>query len=71
MPWAYHLNDICRLFRIMPSAGGAYDQDLELINAILYVQSAEKMSGLDAEGVFKLPKALKNLRTLLITLSEA
>lgn len=49
----------------MPLAGGAYDQDMDLVNAVAIVESIKSFHGLDAAEAFSLPRPARRLRSAI------
>lgn len=54
----------------MPKAGGAYDQDMDLVDAVSIVEVLQSTVNLDAGQVHKLPGHAKRFRRFIKKLAE-
>lgn len=64
------LANACNYFRKLPQAGGVYDQDQQLMDAVYNVNAIMPMVAMTAEQLFKQPKALKELRRIISRLAD-
>lgn len=69
-PWSVALQQICRKYQSMPSAGGAYDQDPELTDAVSVIDAITMMLDLSAKEEFNLPTQQKKFYRLIKRTAE-
>lgn len=60
-PWALELAERCRRYHILPGAGGAYDQDEDLMAAIEQAIGISELFDIDGRKLLTADEKLKEL----------